>query len=803
MSNLIPLETLAYFRPPHYYFWQWSEEMEIIEWRDGRTISYREDMMPLLSALIPDGVPPLGTVLLLLSACKDNWQDESVGRHILEGLRQHLPAEVDWQVLHGFLTHVLEFMDIINSLPRELRSGRNRIHLIREIAEVMPNKLVRKQSQLVVEEFRSGRLDDLAIPQNKFALLKTLEQDVENMTTAYGHFPTRETLETLLRTGLKKLPPAGEDPLPQKPPLDLLSELAQDQETEGLARLTRRVMAAIKIPLQSTGASDMPLGGVSDITNRGELDRLLLSELAHDDLTLTARLVNNEALYLRREEPPQDPIQQRVILLDATLRMWGLPKVFAMATALACTENNPHQARVVTHVLGGDHALLADLSKKEGVVHALEQMHPALQCSEALKTLLQQKEVDQHTETVLITSIDNLQDHQFGQALASLTNKMQYLIVVNRSGQVHLYRLVNGRRKLLVQAKYDLELLLKGEKTSDEEKVKQPGKTAFIGAEVMPLYCPSSRFYITADNSMVHRGRSLIGITDDHRLLYWESRSKGALEVLPFVEVGRYTFGTSGSEWVYVLVEMDQPRQLKLYVLKDFELIKEVVIDYPQKHFESSKTAFGNDYFYLKLDKDLYKISAKTGHINSENEDESLRSLLTAIRPHPKRFGNFKRLINSGYNMWTSIERVYINELKQLCLDKRALTLTAERTLKILPQPRIQGRQELAIRRFSNATHSIIPENPHLQFSFARWGDEVEVIIDYRGFLHLRTTDNSLPEITLTLILGKQLAGWTSDGLVFGSQYFQRGFGTVYQPQAIYYGEIGNYIKKILKTADE
>ena len=39
----------------------------------------------------------------------------------------------------------------------------------------------------------------------------------------------------------------------------------------------------------------------SDISNRGPLDRLLLSESAHDDLTLAVRIALNEALYLRRE----------------------------------------------------------------------------------------------------------------------------------------------------------------------------------------------------------------------------------------------------------------------------------------------------------------------------------------------------------------------------------------------------------------------------------------------------------------------------------------------------------------------
>ena len=43
----------------------------------------------------------------------------------------------------------------------------------------------------------------------------------------------------------------------------------------------------------------------------GDFDRLLVSELAHDDLTLSVRIALNEALYLRREAPARDPRPHR------------------------------------------------------------------------------------------------------------------------------------------------------------------------------------------------------------------------------------------------------------------------------------------------------------------------------------------------------------------------------------------------------------------------------------------------------------------------------------------------------------
>jgi hypothetical protein len=139
-----------------------------------------------------------------------------------------------------------------------------------------------------------------------------------------------------MQTGLDELPCAAPLELAaRKSVRQLLAELENDEELCGLARLARDLMAAISLPRTITDRDTLPLGGVSDIANRGQPDRLLLSEVAHDDLTLAARIALREALYLRREAPLRNPPSRRTILLDAAIRMWGIPRVFATSVALA------------------------------------------------------------------------------------------------------------------------------------------------------------------------------------------------------------------------------------------------------------------------------------------------------------------------------------------------------------------------------------------------------------------------------------------------------------------------------------
>jgi hypothetical protein len=59
-----------------------------------------------------------------------------------------------------------------------------------------------------------------------------------------------------------------------------------------------------------------------------------------------------------------------------------------------------------------------------------------------------------------------------------------------------------------------------------------------------------------------------------------------------------------------------------------------------------------------------------------------------------------------------------------------------------------------------------------VKFRKTAWADGSEAIVDSRGLLHLRSADAALPEVTLVLVIGKAMAGWASDGTVFGSYYF-------------------------------
>ncbi|NJO02197.1 MAG: hypothetical protein HC880_11360 [Bacteroidia bacterium] len=107
---------------------------------------------------------------------------------------------------------------------------------------------------------------------------------------------------------------------PTPSPQERIEQLLSHEQTFHLGALVRSLWAGLSIPLHSPLPNQQPLGGFSDISNKGSLNRLLISEFAYDDLSFLSRLANQEALYINREMPPQSDNRERIILIDVSIK---------------------------------------------------------------------------------------------------------------------------------------------------------------------------------------------------------------------------------------------------------------------------------------------------------------------------------------------------------------------------------------------------------------------------------------------------------------------------------------------------
>ena len=323
-----------YLAPRTASLWRWDHAAaEAVVWTEGGTIAFRQELLPVLARLAKRGLPPMNALVWLLGACRESWPETANNLISQAGLL----ASVDRCDLPDWLPQLMVQLDAVHRLPADLRTlPAAKAELAAMVFEESRREVGPEDSYRIVrvlaEYHEPGLVASQPGRQNRFsdvlAELRLLHEGLKRFDAA--------AFQLRFQTGLEQpIEPADVDLEPAERMRQLIARLQDDEELGGLARIARHMMAAIHLPRAISDREDLPVGGVSDISNRGPLDRLLPSELAHDDLTLAVRIAMNEALYLRRETPPSNPPKHRAVLLDSGIRLWGVPRVFATAVGMA------------------------------------------------------------------------------------------------------------------------------------------------------------------------------------------------------------------------------------------------------------------------------------------------------------------------------------------------------------------------------------------------------------------------------------------------------------------------------------
>lgn len=544
-------EWLHYLEPTVDAFWHWSDDGEAAVWRDGATLVLRAELLAVLRPLVDVGFPPLDLVLATLAASRSSWTADPSRRALVEkSLERHGPNEPEPRIQDALRT-----LDRANAISRELEIAPAHQHaLVMLMFDGCPLWTPRERAIAVVEFLEAGLNDDArrALAQPQFGWQWTGE--VRTLIEA-GTRLSEERLRLRMATGLDDLPLGLPAELiePDEPPraragiLELLKDLEQDEQLRGLVQVTRNLMAAVHVPRPILDQDELPLGGVSDIVNRGPLDRLLLSELAYDNETLMLRVALREALYLRRERPPDRPPRERVLLLDAGLRMWGVPRVYATAVALALAATAPEDRETRVFRAAGNRVVPVDLTSRAGLVAHLGALDPYVHPGEALPAFVRELAGALH-DVFLITGEDVLADSEFRENLGDAGLAPLYIASVNRQGDFRL--LARGAResRLVREASLDLDALLDVAPAPVRPALRlvDPNVDANLPA-CLRLHELPLRIPVPADRTQVFRvhGPALnssadyCGVTDDRRLLHWNNFRCAPRELSHALPAGR------------------------------------------------------------------------------------------------------------------------------------------------------------------------------------------------------------------------------------------------------------------------
>ena len=548
-----------YIAPPAGTFWRWTADAEVLTWADGTTIAFRPELLHVLSRIAPGGLPPFPAVVLLLAACREKWQGPA--HRSLIGIDPFVErfGPREGSATPQWLSVILDGLETVGSLRPELRTGAEAKALLAELVFAAPKgRGSPEDAALVVQALAEGLNPEALMGEAPtegayHALLKDLEVLREGIARI-----DEPALLLRTRTGLDRLVAPADLDLPVCDRVRrLLADLRDDRELAGLSRLAHDLMAAIHVPRAMSQRDDLPLGGVSDISNRGTLDRLLISELAHDDLTFAVRIATNEALYMRREAPPRLPPGKRLIVLDAGIRMWGVPRVFATAVGLAFAATADRRLEVLSYRVRGDELEPVDLTSRAGLIAHLDTLEPEPHAGPALSAFVAlAREGGDASEAILVTHEDAVADPEF-VAAASALERTLYVAVVDRDGGFRLLAWSRRGSRRLSEARLSLEDLLApparpGIGGPLLVEGRDPALPEILARMPFPLLLPHPVDARMARWSPAH---GVVALTHDGRVMHWRRKGNGAHELSATAPRGTL-FGAgieeSGHAWFMV-----------------------------------------------------------------------------------------------------------------------------------------------------------------------------------------------------------------------------------------------------------
>jgi hypothetical protein len=393
--------------------------------------------------------------------------------------------------LRAQLTAALDQLRKVSQLPAEINSGvKPKCALAEAVFE--PAKVERYVEARAVLQGMREPMNDVELLDNEHpAVSGSYIRQIHIVSEGLKQHTT-ESLALRLRTSLDALPKELDPDLPAaERARRLIEELSRDREFGAIARAARELMAAVRLPRRLGEREQLAIGGVSDITNRGPLDRLLLSELAHDDLTLSVRVALNEALYLRREPPMREPPGTLALLLDSGVRLWGVPRVLATAVALALIARDKQHSEILAWRAQGKQLKPVDLLSRNGLTQHLGALEPAAHAGESVPAFAEAASGNAQSQSVLITHRDALNDPEFRRALADHPAAPGFIATVDRDGRFELHALPLAHRPAVCEADLDLKSVFDEHTPLPPIKIEvDPDLPAIFGISPFPFLLP-------------------------------------------------------------------------------------------------------------------------------------------------------------------------------------------------------------------------------------------------------------------------------------------------------------------------
>lgn len=671
------MEFKRYFQPYAEYFWHLKEYWQdfdgsnagptyIYEIPEGSTIAYADYIVEITEAMALQSLPPFGSLLLAIVATNHDPHGA------LAQIREILKSKEVTRAFPNANLHNVDaayvFLHKLVTLPQEYKTREKRMLLFQTIFKDCHNRISGDVAKQIAADFKNNRYDFFASHEEiKFnasnfvkdiktlALLNTQFPLVQSIIKAMEGLPDTEEFKENLHEDITDQNITSEQ---QK---DFVDQLIENDKTFHIGSLVTRLWSGLKIPLHHNLPSNQPLGGIADITNKGDFDKLLISEFANDDLVFMSRIANNEALYIEREIPPEEDKFTRDILIDTSLKNWGNPKIVAFATALAIAKHPKTEIECNLYVLGSECEEVKCNSIHE-VIDGLNLLSGKIDCSEGLTQYFSDNAFNKaERETFLIVSEESYKSVAFQKVLHENFESIHYILTTTINGEISFYKIANRGRKLIQKIQLPLEELWRKNKKHNS-RIIEP-----VPINEIPILYPLERNY----KDIFHYGGVYYAYSNGNLFEFVKRNTdKGFIKIaanIPF-KAGKYALYENNSAERILVNSNDYDQTVSKYNVDTGKLICEATLEVKVATIilfpVTDSICFTDNADYWKIE-DSGKVIALNDATIGKTYDQYYQIL-----------ENFIRLYSSTrtrFNVVRKLESVYFNHNHEIEFNDFAL----------------------------------------------------------------------------------------------------------------------------------
>ncbi|MDH6252544.1 hypothetical protein M2347_002271 [Chryseobacterium sp. H1D6B] len=789
------MELNEYFQSYQDYFWEWTTDQDIQDdsgYHENNLISipnvgavaYRPYMIGVLKELKDQGLPPFGSLILALYAAQNGYVNLD---GIFYFLKREESKEADLSSEKAF-----KFLENLKDLGHTYKKGQNKIILLQTIFKDSHNLVSSADAELILKKYerRPYKISESAVKKSLSAAV--IGRDIRTLALLQEKFPTTQSIINAMK-GFTNEPELGDEVIEEETTSDtdkdFIKELIEEPKTFQIGSLIKRIWSGLKIPMRHLSPGEQPIGGISDMTNKGELHRMLLSEFANEDEVFMNRIANNEALYIQREVSPEENIFERVILIDTSLKNWGTPKVLAFASSLAVIKHPKAHSACKVFALGQT-SIPVSLDKIEDVIENLNQVSPVLEVSQTLEKFFAEEHFEKDIEVFFITHQENLAHPGLQKVIHENRDQLKFLVTTSADGELNFYKHHKGTRKHIQRIQLPLqELWADPPKRKQQRNDGSPNGKKTDLPQNYPILFPTpvnkiAAFLYEGEYFILSSKKQLLKtyLSDNYyNKTYYEhyKTHRGSEVVLEDISVkprGQFALARNKKQ-EYILCQYQPDKKLlsKLNLnTKEYSELN-VTGHNISLHF---KLIYFDKNFYLHQDQfpTVFRINIE-GSISIEPvkyDDEIDKN-------NTKAEIGLTRLSGTGVKILNNFNNIGINSENNLVVSNTELILT--------------HNNSLTLNRNNRQINIFAVQNKN-KFTFS---DGSEIITDSRGMLTFKSSNNTIPEfyIPSTEYGFLALATQSSFG---GSEYYlpESRMLKVRTMEEMYTGYLKPFIEQIL-----